>query len=198
MRECGLGPLGRKGSSRHRHLRKDSSRRAAGRIAAFPRTDNDLPQRSPGVLYCHAGRVNHSYPHGRGNRLKHDRQSDEKVLDYRNPRTTRSRLRWRRFVVIALVIAALHLWGSHVIFFDMSKWKTTAFWEWTGPDGPSESPLVQVFDFPMVYFGEYTAMIGEWQMHFFILATINALLWGGAIGGVLMAAFHLLASRRSE
>jgi len=38
-----FGPLGRKGSSRHRHLRKDSSRRSLRRIEANPRNDKHLP-----------------------------------------------------------------------------------------------------------------------------------------------------------
>ena len=62
MRECRFGPPGRKESFRHRPLRKDSSRRSPRRINANPRNDNHLPQPTPGVLYCRAGRVNRSYP----------------------------------------------------------------------------------------------------------------------------------------
>ena len=130
--------------------------------------------------------------------MSDDRRSDEQVLDYRNPRTARVRLRWRPFLVIGIAIAALHLWGSHVILFDMRKYRTTAYWEWTGPDGPSETMVVEVFDFPMVLFGEYQVMINDYEMRFLLLATINALIWGGSIAVLIMAMFHVLAPRNSK
>lgn len=104
----------------------------------------------------------------------------------------KERSRYFTFAILALLVSIAHLVGSHLILFNIRKPPFSI----PGPAGPEPTMLIGVFEFPL--YPQYADVqsvwdLGKWNDSFFEAALGNAVLWGVASFGCLVATRALLA-----